>query len=399
MHIHDELDDLIDSLAKGSVDRRTFIKRAVGMGITVPSITALISSLAKPQAAAAAIESPTGDPVNVTVGFFPTWQGGCSGVVVKHRELWRKYLPARSEVSWDAQIVGPPIVTNLLANKNQIGYLGDTPAIVSTTKRSIADIRMVECNLFSPTGQMCGFILVPKLAPDFADFHEFTDWLNGKTIGVSGKGSCGDRMVAALLAKTGIKATIAYLDPTIIKTSLMAKKVDAVQSFQPHVSQIVDQNIGKIAATGSIYGVEDASFIIMRKDFIDNNKQAAKGWIKADLEALMFMLTNPYETVRYLGSELPGFTTLSLWKSIYGEYDPKVGGKAVNTIAQGTFDSSVMQFIDFNVKFLLDRSIIPTASLPDGAVYSQLVTDAATELGFTLPLGPIRGQPDSAFRK
>jgi ABC-type nitrate/sulfonate/bicarbonate transport system substrate-binding protein len=398
MRTRDELDGLIDGLAKGSVDRRSFIKRAIGMGITVPSITALISSLGKPEAAVAAAQ-PAGDPVNITVGFFPTWEGGASGVVVKHRELWKKYLPAGSTVSWDAQIVGPPIVTNLLANKNQIGYLGDTPAIVSTTKRSIADIRMVECNLFSPTGQMCGFILVSEATPDFANFDEFTRWLNGKTIGVSGKGSCGDRMVAALLAKSGVKANIAYLDPTIIKTSLMAKKVDAVQSFQPHVSQIVDQNIGKIAVTGSIYGVEDASFIIMRKDFIDNHHEAAKGWIKADLEALKFMLTNPYETVEYLGAELPGFTTLTIWKSIYGEYDPKFGGQPVNTIAQASFDSSVLKFIDFNVKFLKDRGIIPTDNLPEGAVYSQLVTEAAAELGFKLPLGSIKGQPASSFRK
>ena len=399
MLIHDELDDLIDGLTKGRVDRRTFIKQAVRLGITVPSITALISSLTSPVPAAAEGDPPAGEPVNVTVGFFPSWEGGTSGVVVKHRELWKKYLPAGSSVNWDAQIVGPPIVTNLLANKNQIGYLGDTPAIVSTTKRSIADIRMVECTLFSPTGQMCGFILVSKSAPDFADFHAFTQWLNGKTIGVSGKGSCGDRMVAALLAKAGITATISYLDPTIIKTSLMAKKVDAVQSFQPHVSQIVDQNIGRIVATGAIYGVEDASFIIMRKDFIDNHRVAAKGWIKADLEALKFMLTNPYETVQYLGTELPGFTTLTLWKSIYGEYDPKFGGQPVNTVAQGGFDSRLMQFIDFNVKFLQERSIISTGSLPDDAVYSELVTEAAAELGFTLPLGTIKGQPESAFRK
>ena len=399
MRRQDELDELIGGLAKGSVDRRTFIKRAVGMGITVPSITALFSSLTAPETAAAATEPPAGAPVNVTVGFFPSWEGGTSGVVVKHRDLWKKYLPAGSTVSWDAQIVGPPIVTNLLANKNQIGYLGDTPAIVSTTKRSIADIRIVECTLFSRTGQMCGLILVPKATPDFRDFHEFTGWLDGKTIGVSGKGSCGDRMVAALLAKSGAKAKIAYLDPTIIKTSLMAKKVDAVQSFQPHVSQIVDQNIGKIAATGSIYGVQDASFIIMRKDFIDQNPQAAKGWIKADLEALKFMLTNPYETVQYLAAELPGFTTLSIWKSIYGEYDPKVGGQPDNTIAQGTFDSSLLEFIDFNVKFLHDRGIIPTATLPEGAVYTQLVTEAAAELGFKLPLGTIKGQPASAFKK
>ncbi|MEJ2373854.1 MAG: ABC transporter substrate-binding protein [Pseudolabrys sp.] len=397
-HIRDELDDLIDAHAKGSLDRRSFVKRVLALGITMPSISAFIASLTRPETALAATP-PAGDPVDITVGFFPTWEGGASGVVVKHRELWKKYLPKGSKVSWDAQIVGPPIVTNLLANKNQIGYLGDTPAMVSTTKRDIADIRMVECNLFSPTGQMCGFILVSKSAPDFADFREFTKWLNGKTIGVSGKGSCGDRMVAALLEKSGAKANVAYLAPTIIKTSLMANKVDAVQAFQPHTSQIVDQKIGKIVATGSIYGVEDASFIIMRKDFIDNHAEAAKGWVKADLEALKFMLTNPYETVKYLGAELPGFSTMTIWKSIYGQYDPKFGGKPVNTIAQASFSPDVLKFIDFNVKFLNQRGVLKTDKLPEGAVYDKLVKEAASELGFTFPLGTIKGQPESAFRK
>ncbi|MDA8110415.1 MAG: ABC transporter substrate-binding protein [Betaproteobacteria bacterium] len=398
MRIHDELDDLIGDLVKGSVTRRTFIKQALGLGLTTSSLTAFLSSLAAPEAALAAAPAE-GAPVDVTVGFFPSWEGGTSGVVVKHRELWKKYLPKGSSVSWDAQIVGPPIVANLLANKNQIGYLGDTPAIVSTTKRDIADIRMVECTLFSRTGQMCGFILVPASAPEFKDFHEFLRWLEGKSIGVSGKGSCGDRMVSALLGKTGVKANVQYLDPTIIKTSLMAKKVDAVQAFQPHVSQIVDQKIGRIVATGSIWGVEDASFIIMRKDFIDRNYGAAKGWVKADLEALRFMLTNPYETVQYLGQELPGFTTLTLWKSIYGEYDPKVGGKPDNTIAQGGFDASLMSFIDFNVKFLKERDVIKVDKLPEGAAYANLVTEAASELGLKLPLGTIRGQPVSAFKR
>ena len=72
---------------------------------------------------------PPGKPANITVGFFPTWVGGWSGVVIKHRELWKKYLPAGSKVDWDIQVVGPPIVANLMANKSQIGYMGTCPPL------------------------------------------------------------------------------------------------------------------------------------------------------------------------------------------------------------------------------------------------------------------------------
>src|SRR5205809_100292 len=68
-----------------------------------------------------------GEPVNIGVGYFPSWNGGWSGVVIKKKELWKKYLPAGSTVRWDVVLVGFPVFNGLLANKLQIGYLGDAP--------------------------------------------------------------------------------------------------------------------------------------------------------------------------------------------------------------------------------------------------------------------------------
>lgn len=393
----DELDQLIEDFSKGKITRRQFFGGSLAMGLTASSIGAFLSSFGHPKPAYAA-KPPAGKPVDVTVGFFPSWIGGWSGVVVKHRELWKKYLPEGSQVKWDVQVVGPPIVTNLLANKNQIGYMGDTPAIVATTKRSVADLRIVECNLFSRTGQMCAVMLVHKDSPDFADFKEFIKWLDGKKIAVSGKGSCGDRLVTALLKKAGISANVQYLTPTIIKTTLQAKKVDAVQAFQPHVAQIVEQGIGKVVATGSIWDVKDADFLLMRKDFIDRNHEAAKGWIKADIEGLKFVMSNPYETVKYVGEELPGFTTKALWKAIYGEYSPKAGGQPENAVAQVVIDDDVREFVDWNFDFLKEKGAIIIDKLPDGALYTKLYEEALAELGIKAPLGVIKGQPDSAYK-
>src|SRR5438477_5033222 len=84
-----------------------------------------------------------GEPVNIGVGYFPSWNGGWSGVVIKKKELWKKHLPAGSTVRWDVVLVGFPVFNGLLANKLQIGYLGDAPAMVGTTKRETADLRIV----------------------------------------------------------------------------------------------------------------------------------------------------------------------------------------------------------------------------------------------------------------
>lgn len=381
------------------MDRRTFIKKAIVMGLTITSINAFLSSGGKVIQNAFAQTPPPGKPANITVGFFPTWVGGWSGVVIKHRELWKKYLPAGSKVDWDIQVVGPPIVANLMANKSQIGYMGDMPALVATTKRSIADLRIVEINLFSDTGQICSCMLVRSDAPQFKDIDEAIRWLDGKKIGISGKGSCGDRFVSSLVRKTNIKPDVQYLDPTIIKTSLQAKKIDAAQSFQPHVAQIMNHGFGRLIFTGSKWAAQDANFILMRKDFIDQYPEAAKGWVKADIEALEFIMKNPYETVKMVAQELPGFTTKDLWMALYGHYPENTGSMETNVIAQVGFDKNVMEFIDESFKFLHSRGAITIDKPLPGAIHTDLVDTAIKEMKVKIPLGRIKGLPLKEFKE
>jgi NitT/TauT family transport system substrate-binding protein len=397
MEHKDELGKLITDFESGGMDRRTFIKRAVMMGLTLSSIGIFLSSRNILFSEALA-QPPAGKPVDLTVGFFPSWVGGWSGVVIKHRDLWKKYLPAGSKVSWDIQVVGPPIVANLMADKSQIGYMGDMPALVATTKRDLADLRIVEVNIFSDSGQICSCMLVRNDAPDFGNLEEAVKWLDGKKIGVSGKGSCGDRFVSSLIRKTGIKPEVQYLDPTIIKTSLQAKKVDAAQAFQPHVSQIMSLGFGKLAFTGSTWAAQDANFVLMRKDFIDQNPEAAKGWIKADIEAMAFILKNPVETAEMVAKELPGFTVKDLWIAMYGRYPEGTGSQENNSLMQAGFDDKVMAFINDSFKFLYERNAITVDKPLPGAIYTQLVEAAMKEMNIKIPLGPIKGMSLSDFK-
>ncbi len=393
----DELNKLLDEVAKGRIDRRTFVKRAVMFGMTLSSIGALLSTRGLGPMEAHA-KAPAGKPVEVTVGFFPSWVGGWSGVVIKNLDLWKKYLPEGSSVNWDIQVVGPPIVANLMADKSQIGYMGDMPALVATTKRDLADIRIVEINTFSDTGQICSCMLVRNDAPDFKGIDEAVKWLDGKKIGVSGKGSCGDRFVSSLVRKTGIKPDVQYLDPTIIKTSLQAKKIDAAQAFQPHVAQIMNQGFGKLVFTGSKWAAQDANFVLMRKDFIDKYPEAAKGWIKADIEALQFIIQNPIETARMVAKELPGYTLKDLWTAMYGLYPDGTGSQETNILIQVGFDQKVMAFIEDSFKFLNEKRAINVDKPLPGAIYTDLVDAAIKEMNVKTPLGAIKGLPESAFK-
>ena len=73
------------------------------------------------------------EPVNITYGYHPYWTGGWNGVIIKHKNLWQKHLPAGSTVKFEAHLTGLPMVNALLANKMQIGTMGDMPSFVATT--------------------------------------------------------------------------------------------------------------------------------------------------------------------------------------------------------------------------------------------------------------------------
>ncbi|GAB4409739.1 MAG: hypothetical protein OHK0032_05390 [Thermodesulfovibrionales bacterium] len=394
----DELDELFSDYGKGKIDRRTFIKKAIFMGLTLSSVSAFLSFDGKEVRSAFAQTPPAGRPVTLGVGYFPSWVGGWSGAIIKHRELWKKYLPAGSKVEWDVHVVGAPVANNLLAGKLQIGYLGDTPGFVSTTKRNIADLRIVAINIFSNTGQICADMLLRSDAPQFNSSEEVIRWLNGKKIGVSGKGSCGDRFVSGLVKKYNIKAEIQYLDPTIVKTTLQAKKIDAAQSFQPHVSQISAGGFGRLAFTGAEWGWHEGSVILMRKDFIDSNREIAKGWLKADIEALQFMLKNPYETVKLIAQDLPGFSTKDLWAALYGRYPENIKSSGINAIAMIDFDKQTMDYISEAFTFLHSIGAISVDKPLPGAIYTELLAQVTKEMGIKLPLGQFKGRPVSEFK-
>jgi NitT/TauT family transport system substrate-binding protein len=341
-------------------------------------------------AAPAGAAPPKGTPVNLTVGYFPTWIGGWSGAIVKKKELWKKYLPEGSTVEWDVQLVGAPIVNAMLAGKEQIGYLGDTPAMIATTKRAQADIRIVQTNLFS-SGQICSIMLVPPDAPDFATQEEALKWLAGKKIGVAGKGSCGDRFVTSLMAR-GLVAEPVYLGPETIRTNLQARKVDAAQQFEPHVSQIVGQGIAKIAFVGAPFKAQDASFMIMRKDFIDQNRAAAVGWLKADLEAQKLMLDKPDEVVDIMAGELEGWTKDQIRSALDGTFPKNAGATDTNAVLKFGFDDEVKSYIESSYKALADMKAIDSPTVPEGAYLPDLTEQAARELNVTLPIGSIKAK-------
>ena len=201
-----------------------------------------------------------------------------------------------------------------------------------------------------------------------------------------------------LVKKHNIKAEIQYLDPTIIKTVLQSKKIDAAQSFQPHVAQISAGGFGRLVFTGSEMGWHEGSVILMRKDFIDSHRDVAKNWLKADIEASQFMLKNPVETAKLIAQDLPGFSTKDLWTALYGQFPGNIKSSEINAIAQVPFDKPIMDYINEAFRFLNSVGAVTVDKPMQGAIFTELLDQAVKEMGVKLPLGQFKGRPATEFK-
>jgi len=140
-------------------------------------------------------------PVKLVVGYQPYYTQSWSGVVMRGKKFYEKYLTKGSEVEFQIGLQGAIIVNNMLAGKQHIGYMGDMPAIVSTTKQDVADVRLV-ANLGLGFDQ-CNIFLARTDAPQFKDATQALKWLDGKIVAVP-KGSCTDRYAQATFKKLNV---------------------------------------------------------------------------------------------------------------------------------------------------------------------------------------------------
>ncbi len=329
----------------------------------------------------------------LVVGYQPYDTISYSAAVIRAKELWKKYLPKDVEVEFEAALQGSVIVNAMVAGKMSIGYLGDMPAVVCTTKTNIAPIALV-ASLGISAGQRCNVIMVRPDAPKFKTPEEAVKWLNGKTVATP-KGSCAERFLRTVMEKEGIKpAQILNQSLEVIATNFRVKKIDGAVLWEPTVSRIGDiagQGVARVVATGYNYNTPDAGFIAMREDFIKQHRNLAEGWLKAELEAQRFIMDpkNWNEVAEIVSKQAPGITPLMAWFSIYGAMPAECGGAPERDTKPFVFTEPVMKLLNETYKFLYDTKVINVDKAPEGAINDSLARQVAAEMKVTTPMGAI----------
>ena len=343
------------------------------------------------------------DPVKLVLVTSPPAQNSYSAAVIRALDLWKKYLPPGSEVEFQTALQGSIIVNQMLANKQQIGYLGDMPAVVATTKRSVAPINLV-ANTGMSDGQRCNVIMVRADAPRFKSPEEAVQWLDGKIVATP-QGSCAHRFLGLVIERTKIKPS-AILNQSIevIATNLRAGKIDGAVLWEPSVSSIGDivgEGAGRIVATGYTFGISDAGAIAMREDFMKARPDIVEAWLKTELEAQRFVLDpkNAAKVAEIVKGQTTGITVPMAWFSLYGAIPASAGGSKERDEKPFVFDDRVKKLFAETYVYLHNTKAIDVDKPAPGALDDTIARKVAKDAKVTLPLGKIMAQDVSMSPK
>ena len=339
-----------------------------------------------------------GEPINLIVGYQPYYTEAWSGVVMRDQKLFEKYLPEGSTVEFEIGLQGSVIVNAMLAGKQHIGYMGDMPAIVSTTKERVAPVSIVATAGLGY--DQCNVMLTRMDAPEFANADEALQWLNGKNVAVP-KGACTDRFARAVFEKENVEPA-SYLNQNIevITSGFRAGKLDAAAIWEPTASRLVLEGLARRVASGASVDENDGGFLAMRGDLIDQRPDVVKAWLNAELDAQLMMAdpANTMKIVEMAKNQTTGFESKVLWKSLAGAYPEAAGGTPERLELAFAITPKAAALIEKATTFLHHIKTINVDTLRDDAIRPEFANEILAERGLTAPIGRIAAQPDSAYQ-
>ena len=337
-----------------------------------------------------------GDPVELSVGYQPYYTEAWTGLIMREKEFWKDHLPEGSEVSFEVGLQGSVIVSQMLAGKEQIGYVGDMPAIVGASKRETRDLRIV--STLGRAQDQCAVFLARPDAPDFATQREAVEWFDGKSISTP-QGSCTDRIAQATFEQAGVEPG-EYLNQSIdvITSSFESGKIDGAIIWEPTAAKLVNDGLAKRVASGSEADQDDAGFMLMDNELIEQRPDVAEGWLAAELEAQKFLAdpANADEIVQIALDQTEGFTEQDLRDALYKAWPSAQGGseKGLRLTLPFVLDDAAQAHIEKSASFLHAIDAIPLETLPEGAVHTELAEQVLADSEDPRWSGQVRARKD-----
>ena len=221
------------------------------------------------------------------------------GIVLKELKMLEKHLPKTGKyanitwkLDWQNFTSGPPVTNGMVANKLQIGMMGDYPLLVNgaTGQQNRGnETQLVAIIAYNAFGSGNG-VVVHKDSP----YYELAD-LKGKTVSVP-FGSAAHGMMLQAMQERGWPSdywNLVSQSPEVGTTNLQEKKIDAHGDFVPFADLLPYRGFARKIFDGAQTKVPTFHGVVVRKDFADQYPEAVVAYIKALMEANDWVRKNP----------------------------------------------------------------------------------------------------------
>lgn len=268
-------------------------------------------------AAGCALDATTGsaDTVEVVVGYqSKTINTVTAGTLLRAQGYLESRLDAitgdtgtRYNVTWQDYDTGAPITAQMVAEKIDIGSMGDYPMLINGSKTQANDrarTELVSVTGYSPTGSLNMVVVKPD-----SPLHSLPE-LAGKRVSAS-VGSAGHGTLVRALSKAGIDpgAGVEVLNqqPQVGASSLESGQVEALSQFVAWPGLLVHQGKAKLLYDGAELNYPTLHGVVVRRAYAAEHPEVLDAFLQAQLDATDYLNTEPLEAARIVaeGSGLP----------------------------------------------------------------------------------------------
>ena len=257
--------------------------------------------------AASLAASAQAEVINIGIGH----QSMCTdtysaGIVIKELKLLEKHLPhtgkykgAEYAIKWSDYSSGGPITNQMLANKLNIGVMGDYPLIVNGAKfQATNSLRSLYVAGTGYNLKGSGNAIVVPVSSDIYSI----DQLKGKSISTPvGSAAWG------MLLKAMQDAKIATSDysmknqaPAVGAANIAASKIDAHSDFCPWSEIMEFRGTGRKIYDGSETGIPYLHGVVVREDFAKQYPEVVIAFIEAVYDASKWINADPIRAVEMM---------------------------------------------------------------------------------------------------
>ena len=199
------------------------------------------------------------------------------------------------DVKYDLFLSGPPMLEAFAGGHADLANTGDMPPV--SGKAAGIDVKIVGRAGYLPEGNA---LIIPK-----GKTYQSVTELKGKKIAVK-IGSSAHHYLILLLRKNGLDSSdvnIVNLPATEHKAALERGDVDAVASWEPWTSVLLNSGEGKLMSDSSDGTKRYVSVFIARNEFAKRNPDIVKTFLKVNAEAAKFMQEHPEEALDLIAKE------------------------------------------------------------------------------------------------